>query len=253
MKVCRNFIDNSKNYFRAQKGVTVADYFRDWTLWEKLWISVSTVVILVASIFTWDTTNALASWVALVSSITGIWCVILVAKGRISNYVFGLINVIAYAYSAYLWRLYGDAMLNAFYFLPMQFYGWYLWVSPKNVEAKDTVVMKRLSIRGAVTWGIVSIIGVIGYGVILKAMGGLTPYFDSMSTVLSVIAMILMAYLYAEQWILWIIVDLVTVYMWANIVINEGGLFAIGILLMWIAFLVNATYGYVNWLKGSSK
>jgi len=41
--------------------------------------------------------------------------------------------------------------------------------------------------------------------------------------------------------------------MWANIVINEGGLFAIGILLMWIAFLVNATYGYVNWLKGSSK
>ena len=61
------------------------------------------------------------------------------------------------------------------------------------------------------------------------------------------------AKMFMEQWIVWIIVDVVTVIMWANIVFNEGGLYNLGILVMWSAWLVNAIYGLVNWIKMNKK
>lgn len=250
MKIIKEFCTNTKVYFADQKGKGLKSYFSNWSLYEKLWLTAATLVILIASIMTWDVTNQLASGVALVSSITGIWCVVLVAKGHISNFIFGLINVIAYAYSAYLWKIYGDFMLNAFYFLPMQFYGWYIWTKPGYRKDNDNIVMKSLSTKSKLIWSGITLVATVGYGFVLRALGGLTPFFDSMSTVFSVIAAILMTYAFLEQWVLWIIVDVVTVIIWANVVFNEGGTFALGILLMWVAFLINAVFGYFNWKKG---
>lgn len=252
-KVFTEFRENTAEYFKSNKEAKLTGFFEDWTLWEKSWLAVSTVAIVLASIWTWDPTNLLGSWAALISSVTGIWCVLLVAKGKISNYIWGTINVIFYAYAAFTWQLYGDFMLNAFYFLPMQFVGWYIWTKPKAKTGKDNVVSKFLSWKGRILWLAVSAALVVGYGFILQAMGGNTPFFDATSTVLSILAMVLMAGLFMEQWILWIVVDVVTVVMWANIVFNEGGMFNLGILVMWVSWTVNAIYGFVNWIKMHNK
>ena len=58
------------------------------------------------------------------AGIAGVLCVVLVAKGSIWNYVFGVVNVSLYAYISYKASLYGDAGLNALYYFPMQFIGW---------------------------------------------------------------------------------------------------------------------------------
>ena len=50
-----------------------------------------------------------------------------------------------------------------------------------------------------------------------------------------------------EQWILWIVVDIITVIMW--VVDLKNGTQNISVLIMWIAYLINATYGFINWLK----
>lgn len=247
--VFAEFWTNTLTYFRDQKDVRLKNYFDDWTTWEQLWLGISTIAITIASIWTWDPTNLMGSWAALLSSITGIWCVVLVAKGKISNYIWGFINVVLYAYAAYTWKLYGDFMLNAFYFLPMQFIGWYIWTKPNLKTGKDDIVAKFLSWRGRVLWALVSVSLIVGYGFILRALGGNTPFFDAASTVLSVLAMILMAALFMEQWVLWIVVDVVTVVMWTNIVFIEGGLFNLGILVMWVAWTINAFYGFFNWIK----
>ena len=249
MNVMKEFWINSIDYFNGMKNVSVKTYFNDWSMWEKSWLFISTIAILLASIWTWDVGNTTASWVALISSITGIWCVVLVAKGKISNYIWGLANVVFYAWAAYSWKLYGDFMLNAFYFLPMQFVGWYIWTKPNYKKDADTVKSRFLSWKARIVWTLVSVGTTIGYGFILKSMGGLTPFLDSMSTVFSVLAMILMARMFMEQWVLWIIVDVVTVAMWANIVFLEGGMFNMGILVMWSAWLINASYGMFNWIK----
>ena len=62
-----------------------------------------------------------------VTGIAGVLCVVLVAKGSIWNYLFGLANVSLYAYVSFKAGLYGDAALNALYYLPMQFVGWWQW------------------------------------------------------------------------------------------------------------------------------
>lgn len=228
----------------TQFGRAIRNYFAGWSLWEKLWLVISTALIVTATIIWKD------KWYGVIASLTGIWCVVLAAKGRISNYFFGIANTLFYAYVAYTWSYYGEVMLNLIYFLPMQFYGLWFWKKSENVsEANpDQVNIKFLSNRGRLLWSGISVIAVIGYGFVLRRMGGKLPFIDSASTVLSVIAMILMARIYMEQWILWIIIDVLSVGMWFVVVFRDGGN-DVGVLLMWTAFLINAVYGLINWIK----
>ena len=53
--------------------------------------------------------------VSIVGTLTGTWCVIAVNKQRLSNYIFGLVNVIAFGVLYAHWGLYGMAALNIFY------------------------------------------------------------------------------------------------------------------------------------------
>jgi nicotinamide mononucleotide transporter len=64
---------------------------------------------------------------------------------------------------------------------------------------------------------------------------------------MSIIAMILMVFVFVEQWILWILVDVVSIIMWVVVMLKGGN--DIAILIMWTAFLINAIYGLYNWIK----
>jgi nicotinamide mononucleotide transporter len=235
-------LENTKNYFNGLRKFNLKNYFYDWSLWEKGWLLVSTIMILVAS-FIWKD-----SWYGVVASLSGIWCVVLVAKARVFNYIPGIINAIFYAYVAYQWQLYGEVMLNAFYFLPMQFVGFHIWTKKENLKDADTVKTKKMTGGARMYLFLITTILIIAYGAVLDKIGGRTPYIDSMSTVLSVVAMLLMAKLYVEQWVLWIIVDVVTIIMWINVVFVEGGN-DIALLIMWTAYLINAVYGLKVWTK----
>ena len=139
-------------------------------------------------------------------------------------------------------------MLNALYFLPMQFVGLYIWSKHRSTTTKDGVVVEFLSWeqRGVVL--MICTIVVLLYAVWLKNMGDPLPLLDSASTILSIVAMILMAWRYMEQWVLWIIVDIVSVAMWW-IVVDENGARDVALLVMWIAYLINAVYGFYYWVK----
>ena len=217
-------------------------YFGDWNLFEKIWLLVFTIVNIYL-FFAWQD-----SVIGLITSLTGMVCVVLVAKGKISNYYFGIVNVILYAYIAYQSQYYGEVMLNALYFLPMQFVGLYFWRRHKNKKkGKDDVVVKHLNNKERIYWLIFSVVGIVAYGIFLKFIGGTLPFVDSTSTVFSIIAMVLMVKRVSEQWLLWITIDVVSIYMWFYI-LSQGGN-EISMLVMWSAYLVNAVYGYYNWNK----
>ncbi|MBR9703833.1 nicotinamide mononucleotide transporter [Candidatus Pacearchaeota archaeon] len=220
----------------------IKDYFKQWTLFEKIWL-ISFTLINIYLFFAWGDTI-----IGLVTSLTGMVCVVLVAKGKISNYYFGIINVVLYAFIAFQSRYYGEVMLNLIYFLPMQFIGLYFWKKFSNkTKSKDDVIVKHLSTFERLIWTLISVNVVVFYGLFLKYLGGTLPFVDSASTVLSVIAMILMVRRVTEQWILWIVIDIVSVYMWFYILLQGGN--DISMLVMWSAYLVNAIYGYFNWRK----
>ncbi len=211
--------------------------FKDWNLFEKTWLTVFVLINIVVAILGQDTL------LGLIASVTGIICVVLVAKGKTSNYLFGIINVALYGYISYSSKYYGEAMLNLIYFLPMQFVGIWIWLKNKNtMDEVSEVIAERMSIKSIILWSIISIIGIIGYGMWLNSLGNTLPYADSFTTILSVVAMILMVKRYIEQWVVWIFIDIVSIYMWFFVKSDYN------ITVMWIAYLINAFYGLYNWI-----
>jgi len=215
--------------------------FKDWALFEKLWLAVFTLIAIGLS-YTWGGT--LFSFSVF---ITGVICVVLVARGSIWNYSYGLYNSAGYAWLSYQNGLFGEVMLNAGYFIPAQIVGIFLW--KENLAEGTTVAMKKMHILVTGMWLTLAALGTLIYGTILAGIPGQnTPFFDSCSTTLSVIAMLLMMLRYREQWILWIIVDVVSIAMW-SFRLNSGVEGAPAMLVMWSAYLVNAFYGWYKWNK----
>ena len=79
------------------------------------------IIGVIASNILYSILSGNIDFVGSVASIAGVLCVVLVAKGSIWNYLFGVVNVSMYAYISYKAALYGDAALNALYYFPMQF------------------------------------------------------------------------------------------------------------------------------------
>ena len=215
-----------------------------WKVFDVIWLAVATAVILGLSIYWKDT------WMSLLAALTGVWCVILTGKGKRSSFIFGLINVIFYAIVAFQAKYYGEVMLNVIYYLPMNFVGWFAWKKHMNDDTGE-VVKERLTLKKSVIVYALTAVAIFVYGLILKALGGNLPYIDSMSTVISVVAQILSIKRLMEQWVLWIVVDVVTVIMWA-VHFAQGGE-TIATLAMWSVYLVNAFIMFIRWYKESKK
>lgn len=211
-----------------------------WKPLEVAWLAIATVVILGVSIYWKDTA------VGIVAALTGVWCVVLTGKGKVSNFLFGIVNVVLYAYISFQAKFYGEVMLNTLYYLPCSVIGLFVWGKHVDQESGE-VEKKSLGLKESLLVYPLTAAGVIAYGFVLKAMGGSLPFVDSMSTVLSVVAQILCLKRLAEQWVMWIIIDAVTVGMWAYNYANGGE--SIATMMMWAVYLLNAVFMYVKWRK----
>ena len=190
-----------------------------------------------------------------VAGIAGVLCVVLVAKGSIWNYLFGIVNVSMYAYISYKAALYGDAALNAFYYVPMQFIGWWQWrkrgAAMSDAEADGAGVQvkaRRFTWRQRAVLAVGCAAAVIAGGFILRYFGDPQPFKDSTTTVLSIVAQALMALAFMEQWALWIITNVVSVVMW-SICVARGEAHAAVMVIMWVFYLLNSLNGFRVWLK----
>lgn len=193
--------------------------------------------------------------VGSLAGITGVLCVVLVAKGSIWNYAFGLVNVSLYAWISYKAALYGDAGLNALYYLPMQFVGWWQWRKRGAAISETESGGKTVQVRARrFDWGqrILLAIGcsaaVVACGCLLKYLGDPQPFKDSATTVLSIVAQALMALAFMEQWVLWIITNVISVIMWA-VCVSRGESHAGVMVIMWSFYLLNSINGLRVWLK----
>ena len=187
-------------------------------------------------------------WYILIDSLAavcGVFCVVLCAAGKKSQYYWGFVNIIAYIVIAMINKYYGEVMLNGLYYLPTQFIGLYVW--GKHYKKKeDQVEGLRMDLKHIVIWSVCSVAGIFVYKLVLDALGGNATLLDSMSTVFSLVANALMVLRYREQWVLWIVVDIVTVIMW---IIAGDFLMTI----MWAIYLINAVYGLIMWTKMSRR
>jgi nicotinamide mononucleotide transporter len=180
------------------------------------------------------------SWLEVFAVIFGILSVWFARKENIWVYPTGIINVLIYVYLCYFAGLYADMAINAFYFV-MSVFGWYNW--SRRTGNNDHVPISTLSL---VQWIYYLVLIAVAYGIIYYVLLNYTdstvPRFDSFTTALFIAAMWLMAIKKIENWLFWILGDVLVIPMFAI----KGLAFTS---VQYIVFLVLAIMGYIEWRK----
>ncbi len=215
-----------------------------WKLWEVLWLFSTCAIICIISVFGGDSV-----W-GIISAVTGVMYTVLAGKGKLSAYIFGLINCVLYSAISFGAKLYGETLLNGLYYVPMMFVGFFVW--KKNMDAETHQVKKRRMSAVDRLWlyGGIMVLSAL-FGFVLKLFGDTQPFVDSFTTVASVFAMIVSAKRYSEQWWIWLAVNVLSVYMWWNNF--SAGNENIATLIMWTVYLVNGIIILFRWEKDLKK
>jgi len=215
----------------------------DWFL-----ILGTTIVSILSSLLGdgWDT-------IGFIVAATGIINLVLCAKGNIINYIFGIVYNALYVFISYKAGLKADAAIYLCYYLPMQFVGWYRWKKNRNEES-GAVIVRHLTVRWAlVLLAIAAVLTPVFAKILaLPAINDSQPLLDSATTVASVIAMFMMVKAFAEQWYIWLALDILQTSKWAVATVrgDEG---AILMLVMFAFFTANAIYGLIGWHRLASQ
>lgn len=180
---------------------------------------------------------------SIIAGIAGCISVVMCAKGRREFYFIGFVQNFSYMFLAYQNKFYGEVMENIFYVVTMV---WGIFVWGKNMRSNDDgtkdVVAKKFTALQWILSSVLTIVATIAMGYFLTNIGSNQAYIDAATNVMAVFAQILMVRRYREQWIWWIVIDLLNIWMWA--VVGNWSMVA-----MYIAWTVNCIYGWVNWTK----
>lgn len=177
----------------------------------------------------------------MIAGVSGIICNVFISKGKISNYFFGLIFAYSYFYVSLANNFLGELNTTLYVYIPAQFIGYFLWKQNMQKDnGADAVVAKALTPKGWIALIAFLTIGTLIFVQILKFYGGSSTGLDGLTTIIVVAAQWLMLLRYREQWLLWIALNILSIFLWAD---------SPAIYTMYIAYLLNSIYGYYNWTK----
>jgi nicotinamide mononucleotide transporter len=175
-----------------------------------------------------------------IAFVLGVANVLLLVRRSIWNYPFGIVMVLLYAVIFHDAKLYSDALLQLF-FLVVQIYGWLHW-RRASLELGE-IRVERLSGRARALIAAASAAAIIGWGGLMYSQTDASfPFWDAAVAILSVAAQILLARRYVENWLLWILVDLLSIGLYA-----AKGLWLT--MALYIIFLGLASWGLVQWRR----
>ena len=214
------------------------EFWNGYTMFEKIFLVAMVALQAIVYCFAPD------SLIGMVCGIAGCICVVLTAKGKISSYAFNFIQMITYMIICWDLALYLEFGEQVFYFI-VCIYGVFAWKKNMKTNEDGTEQVKAKKFK-PIDW-IISFIVValttfcLGYfGA--EVLGGTMPYLDAMTVALAVIAQLLMVWRYREQWACWILIDVISLIMF--IALGNWSMVA-----MYVAWTINAFYGWYNWTK----
>lgn len=181
---------------------------------------------------------SLIELLAVLTSIAYAW---LASRNNIWCWLFGILSPIFTMYALYFYfQLFAEVLLQVYY-IGMAVYGFYTW-KYGNVDHKE----KQIEI-----WSIKKHAILIVSGFTLTLLLGFylenyteaaSSYIDSFTTVFAIMATYMTARRILENWIYWIIIDVISIFLYFD---RGGHLFA----LLFIAYTIIAIYGFINWRK----
>lgn len=215
----------------------INEFWTGYTLFEKLFLLSMLVLQIVVYCIVPD------SVLGIISGISGVISVVLCAKGKISFYFVGFIQTITYLILAWQNKFYGEVAENVFYLVTMV-WGIFVWKKnmQKNEDGTQDIKAKKFNWWKWVLSILGTVIATLIMGYILDSIGSNQAYLDASTNVMAIFAQLLMVWRYREQWIWWIVIDIICIIMWFNV--GNWSMVA-----MYIAWTINALYGWYNWSK----
>jgi nicotinamide mononucleotide transporter len=175
-----------------------------------------------------------------IAAALGVINVTLVVRRSVWNYPVGLVMVALYAKVFFDAKLYSDALLQI-YFFAIQIYGWWYWL--KGRADDGLIVVETMSARARALTVLGSIAGILAVGWFMSAMtDAAAPWWDATVAGLSVVAQILLSRRKIENWVLWIVVDVLAIGLFYS---RDLQLTA----ALYVVFLGLAIWGLVSWYQ----
>lgn len=163
-------------------------------------------------------------------------------KNNILVFPTGLINTSIYVFLLWKWSLLGDMMINAYYFI-MSIYGWYIWTRKKGDEAEYPIAtITNEEKKRAMLLFVATIIFVVLVYLFFNKFTNWMSYLDTIITGIFFVGMWLMAKRKIENWIFWIIGNIISIPLY----FAKGYTFTS---LQYLIFTIIAYYGYLEWKK----
>ena len=214
------------------------EFWVGYTKFEKIFLAAMVALQAIVYCFVPD------SPIGVICGIAGCICVVLTAKGKISSYAFNFLQMITYMIICWDAALYLEFGEQVFYFI-VCIYGVFAWKKNMKTNADGTEQVKAKKFKLWQWFAAAAIVifstGLLGYfGA--EVLGSTMPYLDAMTVALAVIAQLLMVWRYREQWACWILIDVISLIMF--IALGNWSMVA-----MYIAWTINAFYGWYNWTK----
>ena len=178
----------------------------------------------------------------IIATSFGILSVWYARKNNILVFPTGIISVVIYAYITYENRIYAETGVNIYYFT-MSVYGWVLW-SSKNVKIKKVISFCSKSEK--ISSFILCVFFYLILYNVLKMTDSDVVMLDSITTSLSLTAMLLLARRKVENWLYWIVADIIYIPLFIY-----KGLYVTS--LQYMVFLYLAIRGYDEWKKEKIK
>lgn len=175
-------------------------------------------------------------WLAVLCSIL---YVILISYKHISAWFFAIISSGLYIFVCFQGQLYLESILNGF-FLVMGFYGWFLWSKEKSEAAYKIIKWSKKT--HLLNIGI-SLFFVVFVGFIFATFTDqANPYTDSFAAIFSLVATFMVIKKVLENWIYWIIIDSVSIYLFASRELYMTS-------VLFLLYTGIAIFGYFKWKK----
>ncbi len=184
-------------------------------------------------------------WIEIFGTLSGLLYIYLSIREKAALWIVGFLTSAAYVYVFYKSKFYADMGLQVYY-LVISIYGLYYWLKggkTPDTGQDDKVPVRRTDLKlGLILFGVFIVLFVLMGYVLDRYTDSPVPWWDAFTTAASIIATWMLARKLIEQWLIWIVVD--TVSMGLYIV---KGLYPTSFLFA--VYTLLAIVGYFQWLK----
>lgn len=210
---------------------------------SKIWMTTSLIIIIALSVIT--NSNILQ----IIAAVCGVIYVFNTVFENKYGQLFGIINSALYGYIMFKNGVYGTAIYDTIYCIPMQIYTFFTWGKDKNGKNKTDISKYTLQQRTYITVATMLVIGL--YCIVANKLNIQFALVDGISIILGVLGLYMTSKKKIEQWYCFLISNVAMLVMWGiKCTENPSNL---PMLLMWMVYLVNNSYGLYTWNKKISK